>query len=177
MVDEKLVSDFSFPASPGDYFPPIIGDPGEESAPTSPGRNSLLRALVLRSATQAITTATDTDILFDNEIFDDAGLFDTTANDRIMLPSPYTWFLSGNVSFALNATGLRSVTLFDPYNAASWGFQQRVPATAATLGTVLSVSAMVTSFGAAASVGLRVYQNSGGNLNVTARLSAHRILL
>jgi len=33
MADDKLLSDFSFPASPGDYFPPILGDPGEEEAP------------------------------------------------------------------------------------------------------------------------------------------------
>ena len=32
MADENPLSDFSFPASPGDYFPPIMGDPGEEAA-------------------------------------------------------------------------------------------------------------------------------------------------
>ena len=37
MVDDKLASDFSFPASPGDYFPPIMGDPGEEEAQQQTG--------------------------------------------------------------------------------------------------------------------------------------------
>lgn len=37
MVDEKLLSDFSYPASPGDYFPPILGDPGEEEAAAAIG--------------------------------------------------------------------------------------------------------------------------------------------
>jgi hypothetical protein len=37
VADDGLLSDFSYPASPGDYFPPILGDPGEEEAPDQAG--------------------------------------------------------------------------------------------------------------------------------------------
>lgn len=128
-----------------------------------------LRARVYKSSSaQVIGTSAMTPITFDAESFDIGTLHDNvTNNSRITIPTGGdvgAWFLTGQVSFVFNATGDRTVALFKN------GAQVASIITRASAGT--STVLPVHFIDDVPTVGdyyeVQVFQDSGGNLNVSA---------
>ena len=122
---------------------------------------------VRRAATQAITTATETDVSFDTETLDFGGWWASGTTITVpagAIPSGYTTvaiILQASAKFASNGTGARRITLLK--NGASVGTWQ----VSALTGDVTDVQVFsVTTVAAADTVKLDVYQTSGGNLNI-----------
>jgi hypothetical protein len=117
------------------------------------------------SAAILVATATSTALTFNSERFDNAGMHSTVSNtSRITVPAGGAgqYLFGGSVAFAGNATGQRVIEIM--VNGT----------TLITRKTALGLSAdecgmeTVTMYPMAVGdyVELRVYQNSGGNLNV-----------
>lgn len=124
---------------------------------------------VTHNAAQTITTATNTALAFNTERFDQAGnaadtMHDTvTNNSRLTCRYAGVYQITGNVEWVANATGER-MTLIRLNGATQIG-RSYIQASAA-VGHAYSVS---TLYALAVNdyVELVVFQNSGGNLNVT----------
>lgn len=120
---------------------------------------------VKRTTTQAITTASVTDVLFNAETFDTDDMHSTTSNtDRITVNTAGVYIVTGNLQMAGNATGVRGIYIRKNGSTFARFF---VTAVDALNLPGLSASAVIT-----ASAGdyftCSVYQNSGGNLDVLA---------
>lgn len=122
---------------------------------------------VHNSANIAIVTATTTALTFDSERYDTGGCHSTVTNTgRITVPTGGggKWRFSANVVFAANATGYRQLGI--RINGTTNIAYVSLPAVNGDV-TILNVSCeYAMSAGDYAEV--LVYQNSGGNLNVTA---------
>ena len=165
MVDEKLASDFSFPASPGDYFPAIMGDPGEEAA-GEVGASHALHAHTLmctalrRTAAQSTTSGAFPDISFDTVDFNPHGWWDAGNPTQLHLPRGLYLAVSG-AEFASNATGARYIA----HALTGWGQNLWVPAVNGS-GTRLNLATVLQAEEDNNILTLQVSQNSGGALNV-----------
>lgn len=84
-------------------------------------------ALVYRSSNQTITTATNTDILWNAEEYDTSSIHSLTLNtDRLTVPASTTRVkLCGQIIFDVGAVGVRSVELFKNGGSSYAGFAQR----------------------------------------------------
>jgi hypothetical protein len=129
-------------------------------------------AKVYHSSTQAITSSTETALAFNTEVYDTVanGLdvqHDTvTNNSRLTCRYAGKYHVTANCEFVANATGYRWLTLRVNGTAAQYlGLDRRVGH--ATVGGTLLVSAdldlAVNDY-----VQAFVFQDSGGNLNVSA---------
>lgn len=118
------------------------------------------------NAAQAVTTATFTVLALNSERYDTDGIHDTvTNNSRLTCKTAGKYIITGNVEFAANATGFRIVQIY-LNGATTIAYQIELNPTAGgliemTISTLYSLA--LNDF-----VELRVYQNSGGNLNVTS---------
>lgn len=126
---------------------------------------------VYHNANQSITTATLTALAFNSERYDQAGnaadtQHDTsTNNSRLTCKYAGVYSIKGCAEFAANATGQRQVRI--RLNGSSYIALENDPTSSGTNGTVLAVSADY-SLAVNDYVELVVFQDSGGNLNVTA---------
>lgn len=124
------------------------------------------QARVFNSANIAITTGTVTALTFDSERYDNGSLHSTSANtSRLTAPITGLYMIGGHVRFAANATGTRQVLI--RLNGATF----LEPDSKANLGAGAAVDFTVTTayqLVAGDYVELIVFQDSGGNLNVTA---------
>jgi hypothetical protein len=127
---------------------------------------ALVGARVYHSATQALTSATPTALVFNSERFDTAALHDTASNtDRLTAPTAGYYSATCQGEIASNATGFRSLTI--RLNAG--GTIIAANAQNATNGdsTTLNVTA-VYQLAAGDYVRCFGFQNAGVSLNVTA---------
>lgn len=120
---------------------------------------------VYKSSAQSIGTSSFATITFDQERFDTDGMHSTSSNtDRITIQTPGIYLVTGMVGFDSNAAGLRSAGIF--MNGSTYLAAIDVPANSVG-GCNLALST-IYEFAAGDYVTLRVWQNSGGALNVLA---------
>lgn len=126
--------------------------------------------IAARVAVLSLTTATLTNIPFDTEIADTLNMFAPTST-AITIQDAGIYLVLGWCHIASNSTGMRSLELYQN-GAPVIDESGNAPS---TFDARFSLSQLfVCSPGD--SFGLVVYQNSGGNLNLTgARLSAVRV--
>lgn len=144
---------------------------------------ALVGARVYKAADQLIANATEQIMTMDTERFDSDGFHDTvTNNTRLTIPASMGgyYMVGGHALYAANATGIRQTALY--VNSVATGTRIAtitVPPVTAT--AVYEPVSTLWQFAAADYVELVCYQNSGGNLNVTAvqaaspELYIHRI--
>lgn len=123
------------------------------------------RARIYNSSTQSISTATLTTLTFNSERYDTGAMHSTSTNtSRLTVPKPGVYLVGGHVEFAANATGQRGLYLY--LNGATYLAYDIHDASAANE-TAVTVST-VDQFVVGDYVELRVYQSSGGMLNVNS---------
>ncbi len=122
-------------------------------------------ALVMKSANQAITTATWTPLSFDQESYDTAGVHDiVTNNSRLVVPAGRTWIrLGAGVSWASSGVGVRSIS-YRKNNV--WTFAGRSQIRQkADAQTEMALPGVVLPVVPTDYFEFMVNQNTGGNLN------------
>lgn len=129
------------------------------------------------NTTQAVVTATSTDMIFNSNRFDNASIHSTSVNrERFTIPSGSAgkWLFGGTILWAANGTGLRFADLFLTTAALNVG-QQGGPADALFQTNV--TCSTIYDPAAADYFTIRGYQTSGGNLNAVANTNAFAIWL
>jgi hypothetical protein len=124
--------------------------------------------IVRRAATQSIAGTTTTNISFDTEDIDDNSMYAAGTATRITFPRKGIYFVDVNVAFASNSTGVRLVTM-----PRSGGASDRGQYTTAINGyeTPVAFSFITAERSAGDYYEFAVWQNSGGSLNITARVA------
>lgn len=121
-----------------------------------------------RSSSQTISNATNTNLTFDTELYDTDAYHSTSTNtDRITIPSGKAgkYLITASAAWPSNATGERSMRLLkngstsDNNNCVWAGF-------GSSSGNTIMVVSRVVDAAVADYFTLRVYQSSGGNLDV-----------
>lgn len=129
-----------------------------------------------RLANQAIVTATPTLVLFDTRTIDKFKLADVGATfDKIFLKRVGVWMVGGWVTWEANATGKRGVEILDSAGKTLIGDLRSAPVAggAGTINTEHPAgAAIIQRLVDTEYIQMNVYQNSGGNLNVTANMWA-----
>lgn len=120
-------------------------------------------ASVERTTTQSIGTGSATAVSFGAELFDHGGCWVIGSPTRLTAPVAGVYSVSAAVEFAANATGNRQVHI---YTNGSEHSRITVPSVGAGLATRVSHNAIV-QLAAAEYVEVFVFQDSGGNLNIT----------
>lgn len=124
-------------------------------------------ARVYASANQSIPTGTHTALVFDFEVFDDAGYHDTaTNNTRLTVAEAGTYVITGQVEFTGNSTGARMVSV--PINGSGSRLAQVLVSSAGAVPTRIQATTGPVKLAAGDYVELLAWQDSGAGLNVTA---------
>jgi hypothetical protein len=131
----------------------------------TPTTASFVGVSLVKSAVQAVANATDTAITWNTEDYDTSAFHDNSTNtDRITIPAGKGgyYLVEARVSFAGNATGVRSVTLRKNGSTSVIGVDMNNQTAGASAVCVLSrtISAAVADY-----FHLNAYQTSGGSLN------------
>jgi len=125
-----------------------------------------IRARVYNSANIAITTATLTALTFNSERYDTDAFHSTVSNtSRLTIPFDGYYRVTGTIAWAANATGSRQARIV--LNNTTILALVLYPVSHATEVSIMQVTADYF-FTAGDYAELVVFQNSGGNLNVTA---------
>jgi len=124
--------------------------------------------LVNRVATQSIAGTTTTNISFDTEYIDDNAFFAAGTATRITFPRKGIYLVDVLVQFASNANGYRLVTMPRGGGASDRG--QYSPAINGAE-TDVAFSYLTAERAAGDYYEFAVWQNSGGSLNITARVA------
>lgn len=121
-------------------------------------------ALVYRSTTQSIATATDVRISFNTEVFDTGSFWLIGSPTRLTVPTDGTYLVLGQATFVANTTGIRLVSI--------WLNGSRVSRSSQEGGGTSIRKSLFTSkilqLSASDYLELNVHQTSGGNLNINA---------
>lgn len=126
---------------------------------------------VFHSTTQSATSAVALTLAFNSERYDTNTMHDTvTNNSRITMNTAGLYLVTAHVAFAANATGQRD--LYIQLNATTYIAMATTPSIGAGGETFLSV-ATAYKFAAGDYVIARVFQNSGGALNVNGSSVAY----
>lgn len=120
-------------------------------------------ASVERTTTQSIGTGSATAVSFGAEIFDHGNCWVIGSPTRLTAPIAGVYTVTAAVEFAQNATGNRQVHI---YTNGSEHSRVTVPSVGSGLATRVSHSAIV-ELAAGGYVECFVFQDSGGNLNIT----------
>jgi hypothetical protein len=135
---------------------------GEVSLPSQP------RCRVYNSASQTLTTATETSLTWDSEEFDDGGLHSTSSNtDRLTAPVAGTYLIIGNVTFdsgSIIGDRYIKITYNGTANAIAYAYTE--PDDAGNNVEGLSASA-IFKLAASDDVVLRAAHTQGSNYDVT----------
>jgi hypothetical protein len=135
-------------------------------------------AVAYKSASaQSIANATDTIVTFDAEEFDTDGFHSTSVNTgRMTIPAGKggKYLCIGNVIFAANATGQRSMN-FAKNGSSAGAFQQLASAGSGT-STIFCISGILDLV-ATDYVEISVFQNSTGSLNVNNNQAGTRFAI
>lgn len=122
-------------------------------------------ARVYASTAQTLTTATQTNVLFDTETFDVGNMHSTTVNsERLTITTPGLYLFQASVSFAANATGYRRITLTNQGGGAIASEARVAFGTFNSEMTIVGVDRMAAGNYAYP----QVAQTSGGNLATVA---------
>jgi len=125
-------------------------------------------ARVFNDANQSLADGTGTTLTFNQERYDTDAMHDTTSNtSRITITSGAgagKYLIGGCFEFAANATGIRLVLINLNGTTTIANITQNA---ASSFGTVICLTTAY-SFSVDDYVELQVFQNSGGNLDVTA---------
>ena len=133
---------------------------------TSTGSASLDACRTYNSAAIAIPNNAWTALTFNSERFDYGSLHSLVANTgRITFPAAGVYVVNASLAFATNATGFRAGQINHDSTTGSPSIAQARFNAAADL-TIMSISA-IFEFEADDYIILNVYQNSGGDLNIT----------
>jgi hypothetical protein len=139
---------------------------------------SFVGAVAYKSASaQSIANATDTIVTFDAEEFDTDGFHSGSVNTgRMTIPAGKggKYLLIGNVIFAANATGQRSIN-FAKNGSSAGAFQQLASAGSGT-STIFCISGILDLV-ATDYVEISVFQNSTGSLNVNNNQAGTRFAI
>jgi len=126
------------------------------------------RCYAYGSATQSLTTATYTMLALGAEVFDivqsgDTAMHDnTTDNSRITIRTPGKYALTGQISYASNATGVRKCLIVK--NGTTVLAEADIPAIAGGITSVVGAGPVIVPLAAGDYVELQAYQSSGGAL-------------
>lgn len=127
------------------------------------GGATFVGANVYATSAQSISNATDTVVNFDNEYLDTDSFHDnSTNNSRITIPSGKDgkYLIYGQVAFASNVTGQRSLNIFK-----NGSILQKTDSASTFNGFATVLQMTIASLVATDYIQLSVYQNSGGSLN------------
>jgi len=122
-------------------------------------------ARVTRTTSQSIPSGTPTDLSYDVERFDIAGLFNPAAPTLLTAPIDGIYSISASVIWAPSATGQRQVEILVGSNPNPIAFEVDTNAGAGVLKSQ-NVST-IYALGAGDSIRVRVSQDSGGALDVS----------
>lgn len=154
---------------------PTVG--GVTPASWGTGVNADLAALAARPgclitrSSQSIAHATPTNIGFTAESYDTDTMHSTSVDTHeVVIPGAGVWVVTCTVTFAADATGFRALTLYADGSIELGGGQDGAPHASATC--TLSASAPFWTATGGEVITARVYQTSGGNLTINARLLA-----
>lgn len=126
--------------------------------------NTPYAARVYNAANISVANATGTALTFNSERRDDGSLHSTSVNtDRLTAPVTGWYMLWGNVEFAVNATGFRTVSFRVGATPDIYGAEQAAAVAGDT--TIIGATCLI-HLTAGDYVRLFVYQTSGGALNV-----------
>lgn len=118
---------------------------------------------VRQTVAQSLTTSTITPITFTTEDVDTSGMHSTSSNTSRLVATVAGWYLcSGNISYAANATGIRT-TAWQVNGVAAPGAGQLFVATAAATNRLAAVSTLL-QLAIGDYVELIGFQSSGGAL-------------
>lgn len=127
---------------------------------TGPGAAQFSGAKVYNSTTQNVTTATDTKITFNSEVYDTDSFHSTVTNtSRLTAPSTGKYHVGATVNFGPNATGFRYVRLMKN-GADILGSSQDAGSVSSVVSQILTTSVDV-DLTAGDYVEVNVYQTSG----------------
>lgn len=144
-------------------------DAGTETL-VSGGGSTFRKAVVYRTSTQAIATATWTSVGFDNEEVDADGVHDNvTNNSRLTIPASWNTRnvrVGANVEFSGNATGSRGARIIK--NGATRLGEVIGPTAEVTLPVRLLVETRPLVVATADYFEVQMWQNSGGSVNTQA---------
>ncbi len=115
---------------------------------------------VSNNSSVTIPNSTSTILSFDTETYDTAGMFDSLANTQIAIPIDGVYLVQGSISWVGNLTGIRESSIF--INAVG---NVAISGPSAATG-VKQQPTFVGRLSAGDLITLKVFQNSGGNLNV-----------
>jgi hypothetical protein len=130
-----------------------------------PSTSSFVGVSLVKSAAQSINNATDTAITWNTEDYDTDGFHSTVSNtDRITIPTGKGgyYLVSAKLSFAANATGVRSCTIKKngTTNIIGADLNNQGGSASAVLNFERVISCVATDY-----FTLQAYQTSGGALN------------
>ena len=133
---------------------------------------SVPRCVAYKSAAQSISTGSWQDVTWDSESFDTASIHDTSTNtERFTLVRDGLWLVVAQVVFASNSTGDRLGRLL--LNGVGGAPLSQVNLhTASGNTTRFTVQTLVYTSTTTDYVGLQVYQDSGGALNLSGGSAA-----
>lgn len=147
--------------------PAAGGEPAFGQIDLTAAASAIDGARVYNSAAETFGTGSDAALTFNAERYDNGGLHDNvTNNSRLTAQKAGTYLITGHVAFAANATGKRRVTIVKG-GTVSIAAQERLAS--ATDVSYLSVATLY-HLSALEYVELFAYQDSGGNLDVSALL-------
>ena len=125
--------------------------------------------LLSNTTNQAITTATGTNLSFDTEVYDTDGFHSPSVNpSRITIPAGVSKIkLHFNCQFENNATGIRYILMHKNGSGfAGTGSLVTTASNVASIGNHCNISSAPITVSENDYFEARVYQNSGGSLNV-----------
>jgi hypothetical protein len=130
-------------------------------------------ALVYMSAAESTATGVSEFLDFDSEDYDTSTIHDTVTNSsRLTVPTGVTRVrISGSVTFASNATGYRLAQIFKNNSASYTGFVANYETPVSGTLHVMSIVSPVLTVTATDYFELRVFQTSGGALDVNGGAS------
>ena len=131
----------------------------------TPATTSFVGVSLVKSAVQAVANATDTAITWNTEDYDTSAFHDNSTNtDRITIPAGKAgyYLIEARVSFAANATGIRSVTVKKNGSTAVSGADLNNQGSSAS---AVLIQSRVIYAAVADYFHLNAYQTSGGSLN------------
>lgn len=125
--------------------------------------------LLRHSTTQSIATSSDTALTFNTELHDIGAMHDAVNPTRVTIPSGQDgiYLISGNATFAVNATGIRRLQFI--FNGVTTRSAQQVVPPASANGATVSTS-MVSLLAAGDYVEVMAFQSSGVSLDVGSAL-------
>lgn len=160
------------PGAQGLSFAPLRGEDGEDGqalpwpGPAWLGNPDTCR--LSNTGAQSVSSGgTGTALTFDTETWDSNGLHSTSANtSRITCVNPGKYLVCADVTWAANATGIRSLGIVKNGTGGYGG--SSVPVNSGTLTTTLCVTVLVDMV-AGDYVEAVAAQTSGGNLNASGQ--------